>query len=111
MPLHSGLICSIRCQTGLPLSYNLGSEWDGFTPEPTFIYTLATGFSITESFGSYVELYGFAPQKQSARHSWDAGFTYLINNNVQLDIHAGTAITKMHRITLSVAAYHSGLKK
>lgn len=76
------------------LSYNLGSEWDGFTPEPTFIYTLATGFSITESFGSYVELYGFAPQKQSARHSWDAGFTYLINNNVQLDIHGGTAITK-----------------
>lgn len=75
------------------LSYNLGSEWDGITPEPTFIYTLASGFSLSDRFGSYIEIYGFAPQKQAASHSWDAGFTYLINNNVQLDVHGGTAIT------------------
>jgi len=28
------------------LSYNLGAEWDGETPEPKFIYTLTTGFSM-----------------------------------------------------------------
>ena len=27
------------------VSYNLGAEWDGESPEPTFIYTLSSGFS------------------------------------------------------------------
>lgn len=75
------------------LSYNLGSEWDGFTAEPTFIYTLATGIGLSEKFGSYIELYGFAPQKHKADHRFDAGLTYLINNNNQLDVSAGFGIT------------------
>ncbi len=50
----------------ISLGYNLGAEWDGETPEPTFIYTLKTGFSLTEKIGAYVELYGFAPQKDKA---------------------------------------------
>ena len=76
------------------LSYNLGSEWDGFMAEPTFIYTLASGFSFSDKLGGYIELYGFAPQKQAASHSWDAGFTYLINNDVQLDVHGGSEVTR-----------------
>ncbi|WNM19746.1 transporter [Flavobacterium capsici] len=75
-------------------SYNLGAEWDGFTPEPTFIYTVATGYSITEKLGSYIELFGFAPQNNEANHNFDGGLTYLISNNFMVDLSAGIGITK-----------------
>ena len=76
------------------LGYNLGAEWDGETPEPTFIYTLTSGMSITEKLGAYIELYGFAPQNQSADHRADCGFTYLITKDVMVDISGGFGITK-----------------
>lgn len=75
------------------LAYNLGAEWDGETPEPTFIYTLTTGFSMTEKLGSYLELYGFSPQKQQSDHRLDGGLTYLISNNVMIDISGGLGLT------------------
>lgn len=78
----------------MSFSYNLGAEWDGFSPEPTFIYTVATGYSITEKIGSYIELFGFAPQQQTANHNFDGGFTYLISPNFMVDASAGVGITE-----------------
>lgn len=76
------------------LGYNLGAEWDGETPEPTFIYTLTTGISLSEKTGCFVELYGFAPQKDTAEHRFDAGFTYLISDNFMIDASGGFGITE-----------------
>lgn len=76
------------------LSYNLGAEWNGFSAEPTFIYTLTTGFSFSEKIGMYIETFGFAPQKDKANHSFDGGITYLINDNFMLDLSSGFGITK-----------------
>jgi hypothetical protein len=76
------------------LSYNLGAEWDGFSAEPTFIYTLTTGYSITKKLGSYIELFGFSPQNQKTSHNFDGGLTYLINDNFMLDLSSGFGITK-----------------
>jgi hypothetical protein len=78
----------------MSFSYNLGAEWDGFSAEPTFIYTTATGYSITEKLGSYIELFGFIPQNQKSYHSFDGGITYLINNNFMLDLSSGIGISK-----------------
>ena len=75
------------------LGYNLGSEWDGFTAAPTFIYTLTTGYAISEKLGSYVELFGFGPQKDKANHNFDGGITYLINHNFMLDLSSGVGLT------------------
>jgi hypothetical protein len=77
----------------LALAYNLGAEWDGETPSPTFIYTLTTGYSLTEKLGAYLEFYGFAPQNQSTDHRFDGGLTYLINPNLMLDISGGLGLT------------------
>lgn len=77
----------------LSISYNAGAEWDGFSPAPTFIYTFATAYQLTDRLGMYIEAFGFAPQERVANHQADAGFTWLINNDVQLDISAGTALT------------------
>jgi Putative MetA-pathway of phenol degradation len=76
------------------LSYNLGSEWNGETNTPVAIYTLTTGYSITDKLGSYVELFGFAPKNETANHSFDGGITYLISNNFMLDLSSGFGVTK-----------------
>ena len=76
------------------LSYNLGAEWNGETAEPTFIYTLTTGYSFTEKIGGYFELYGFVPQIEKPDHRCDAGLTYLFNPNHQLDISGGVGLSK-----------------
>ena len=76
------------------ISYNLGSEWSGFTAEPTFIYSLATGYTITENIGTYIEIFGFAPQNQKSNHNFDGGFTYLVSNNAMIDVSGGIGLTE-----------------
>jgi len=78
----------------LGLGYNLGARWDGETPEPEFIYTLTTGYSISAKTGAYVELYGFAPQRSVAYHSFDGGVSYLLQQNMSADISGGFGITE-----------------
>lgn len=75
------------------LSYNLGAEWNGETADPSFIYTLTTGYSLTDNLGAYVELYGFVPQIEKPDHRFDAGLTYLVNQHHQLDISGGAGFS------------------
>jgi hypothetical protein len=77
------------------LSYNLGAEWNGESAEPTFIYTLTSGYSLSEKVGCYIELYGFVPQIEKPDHRFDAGLTYLFNPNHQLDISGGFGLSKI----------------
>lgn len=78
----------------MTLAYNLGAEWDGESAEPTFIYTLTMGFSISEKTGAYIEVYGFAPQKAEADHRLDGGFTQLLSDNFMIDVSGGFGITE-----------------
>lgn len=75
------------------LGYNLGCEWDGFTAEPTFVYTITSGYSITKKLGVYAEFFGYLPQNSKASHLLDGGFTYLINNNFMVDLSSGLGLT------------------
>jgi hypothetical protein len=77
----------------ISLGYNLGAEWDGETAEPEFIYTLATGFSLTEKIGAYIEIYGFAPQMARAEHRAGGGFGWFLKPNILLDLSGGIGIT------------------
>ena len=83
------------------LSYNLGAQWGDDSPEAAYVYTLSYGHGITDKLGAYVELYGDLPENNKANHLWDAGFTYLLSNNVQLDATMGSSITKGQDILLS----------
>lgn len=76
------------------LGYNLGVFWDGSNPEPVYIYSLAPGFSMG-NFGFYIEGYGFIPQgsDREARLLADGGVTYLVNNDLQLDLSYGHQVT------------------
>lgn len=83
------------------LSYNLGMAWGNDSPEARYVYTLAYGYAVTAKFGMYAELYGDLPENSVANHYWDAGVTYLVSNNVQLDATVGSGITKGQEILLS----------
>lgn len=78
----------------MSLSYNLGAEWDGFIAQPTYLYTCATGYTISEKIGSYLEFFGFIPQNKKTSHTFDGGITYLITNNFMIDLSSGIGITK-----------------
>lgn len=77
----------------LSFGYNLGAEWDGESAEPIFIYTVTTGFALTDEFGAFLELYGFAPQYASADHRFDAGVTYGFSNDFQVDLAGGVGLS------------------
>lgn len=76
----------------LDLSYNLGIQIDneGSKAQTTGIYTVSLGLSLSNRVGMFTEIYGFIPfSGGDAYHYVDAGFTYLVNNNTQLDISGG----------------------
>ena len=83
------------------LAYNLGAAWGNDSPEASYIYTLAYGYSLSDKFGLYAEVYGDFPEDTKANHLWDAGVTYLLNNNVQFDVTVGSSFTKGQDILLS----------
>lgn len=76
----------------LSLGYNLGAEWDGETAFPGFFYSVALGIDLIENLGLFVESFGTIPEAGTTQHQLDAGFTYLISPNFQVDISGGIGL-------------------
>lgn len=92
------LTAAHRIKDWWSIGYNAGIEWDGFTPNPYYIYTLTSGFSVGEHCGVFAEVYGNIYYNNPVadiiydpldEHYVDAGFTYSPNENQQFDISAG----------------------
>ena len=77
----------------LSLGYNLGWTTDDINPKGTGTYTLAFGYPISSKLGFYLEGYGALKNMETATLGIDGGFTYLLNNNIQLDASAGKSLT------------------
>lgn len=76
----------------LSLGYNLGAEWDGETAVPGYFYSLALGIGLTDKLGMFAEGFGLIPEEGNSEHLFDAGFTFLVLPNFQLDISGGIGI-------------------
>lgn len=83
------------------LGYNIGANWLDDSAEASYLYSFSYGYSISEKIGAYAEVYGDLPENNTANHYWDAGLTYLISNNLQLDATVGSGITEGQDILLS----------
>jgi len=92
------------------IGYNLGASWGDDSPEANYIYSVSYGYSITDRFGFYAELYGDFPENNRANHFWDAGVTYLLSNNLQLDATVGSGINEGQDILLSGGVSYRILK-
>lgn len=78
----------------LSLGYNLGAEWDGFTAIPGYFYSIAVGITITNKAAVFLESYGLIHEEGDAEHLVDAGFTFLVLPNLQLDLSGGLGLNE-----------------
>ena len=76
------------------IGYNLGAEWDGFNDNPGWIYTFTTGYTLSEKFTGYLEVFGSLINGEEAQHNIDGGISYIINNNSKVDLSSGFGLTK-----------------
>ncbi len=93
------------------IAYNLGARLAPGKPQLEYIYTIAYGYDLTSSIGIYAELYGDFPENSSANHLWDAGFTYLANDDLQFDVTVGSGITQGQNLLLSAGLSYRIRKK
>ena len=70
----------------LSLTTNWGLEWSGNDGDPISIYVINTSFSITDKWGTFIEVFG---SFNSFDANYDAGFSFLVNNDLQLDVSGG----------------------
>jgi hypothetical protein len=86
------LTYDITDRFGIAVQYGL--SWDGSTPNPTTSYTLSLGYSITDKLSAYVEPYGFHNPYGETTHLVNGGFTYLINDDFQVDLTGGFGLNE-----------------
>lgn len=77
----------------LGISYNLGYNYFGIGLGD-FTYSLAFGVSINDKAGVYIESYGEVANMNAFINNFDAGFTYLIKDNLQLDLSFGLGVNQ-----------------
>ena len=86
----------------LGLGYNLGASWESAEDDggerdtlSSVNYTVALGIGLSERFGAFVELYGDVPASapDGPANAFDGGFTWLLRNNLQLDVAGGLGLS------------------
>jgi len=81
------------------LGYNIGHSWESpnkiSARQRLLRYSLALGVEITDKFGGFVEAFGNRAfnSSRSPANSIDAGVTYLLADNIQLDLYAGRGLS------------------
>ena len=75
------------------LGYNVGAEWDGLSCQPEYIFTISPNYDITKKLKAFVETYGFLQSRHHAEQWVDGGFSYLLSDNMKLDISGGYELT------------------
>jgi hypothetical protein len=81
------------------LGYNLGMEWNGFSDNPSTIYSISLARDLGQGFGAFGEFYGNftrydIPNEIVGDHRFDAGVTYLYRHDVQFDVSSGFGVNK-----------------
>jgi len=79
---------TLDAQSGI--TYNLGAQWNGDSSEISYLYTFSYGRTLVGDLSAFAEVYGTLPEDNQGQNSWDAGLSYLINNDFQVDASAGT---------------------
>lgn len=84
----------------LGLGYNVGYDNMG-EGKGDLTYSVALGIGLGEKFGTYLELYGEHAEFSNWGTNFDSGLTYLIKDNLQLDVSFGLGLNHdMHYFAL-----------
>jgi hypothetical protein len=81
----------------LSLGYNLGIGWEEVLGSAlySYVYTAALGIGLGERASAFVEIFGDVPGDAPGdpAHGFDGGFTFLLRDNLQLDVAAGVGLS------------------
>jgi len=77
------------------LGYNLGVVWNGINAKTAGKYSAALGIGFSEKLGGFIETYGYFPQDEQGINILDLGLTYLIKNNLQIDVSGGIGLSRV----------------
>ncbi len=91
---HVVLLLNHGLTSWLGITTNLGAHWENDLPETIYRYALSFDFSVSNRVGAFAEFYGDLPEASSTNHLFNSGLTFLVNNDLQLDLAAGTALTE-----------------
>lgn len=75
------------------VSYNLGMQWDGYNPDPAWLYSLSLGFDMGKNWEGYVEGYGGAIKNEIPENGIDGGIIYYISDDVKVDANGGFGVS------------------
>ncbi|MEM9679654.1 MAG: transporter [Bacteroidota bacterium] len=95
--LFNRLAVSHNLPSDMSISYNLGLDYL-MGDQWIFPFTLTYGKSINDRLGIYLETFGEFSQSDLGLNT-DAGFTYLLNDNLQFDFSCGVGITEVMNYT------------
>lgn len=88
------LLCLHSITKKLSLGYNIGFAYNGETADGFFIYAAYLGYYITNKLWSFGEVYGNFDHGDAPNNRGDAGLSYLIRKNLQVDLSAGIAFDR-----------------
>ncbi|MDG2147884.1 MAG: transporter [Flavobacteriaceae bacterium] len=75
----------------LSIGYNLG--YTHFMNQYGFLkYSIAFGSGLSEKIGFFIETYGEIEKSEIPISNFDSGFTYLVKDNLQIDVSFGLGI-------------------
>ena len=85
------------------LGYSMG--YDYFTEKNgDFNYTMVLGIAVNDRVGLFIEPYGEVVRLKTFEASFDAGFVYLLKENLQLDFSYGSGLNyKMNYLALGMS--------
>ncbi|MDH3321600.1 MAG: transporter [Flavobacteriaceae bacterium] len=92
------------------LGYNLGYNYFGIE-NGFFTYSLVLGMAINDKAGIYLEPYGEIDISDQYLSNFDAGFTYLLKDNFQLDFSFGTGLNYSMNYISAGFSWHLGPHK
>jgi len=96
------LACAHTLTETLGLGYNLTGVWASEEDRTgdrdttaSIAYSVVLGIALSEQTGTFVEFFGEAPTSSGKpANSFDAGLTYLVADNLQLDILGGVGLSE-----------------
>jgi hypothetical protein len=75
----------------IDIGYNLGLEWDGFSNDPIWIYSVSAGFALGKRWETFLEMFAFGEERTLETY-FDTGLGFYLNNNIKLDAYLGMGI-------------------
>ena len=96
------LACSHTLTETLALGYNLVGAWTSEEDAPgdrdttaSVAYSIVLGIALSEQLGTFIEFFGQTPTAEGKpANSFDTGLTYLIADNLQIDVLGGVALSE-----------------